>query len=65
MKDHELCELVNGLTDIACAFHDHATLRDRIAQELWYFARNAGWLCPHDREGGEMNWPDAMENTHG
>ena len=31
MKDHEIRELVNHLRDIAVAYHDHDSLRERIA----------------------------------
>jgi len=31
MKDHETRELVNTLRDLALQFHDHQSLRERIA----------------------------------
>lgn len=34
MKDHELRELVNTLRDVAIAYHDHQSLRERIRHVL-------------------------------
>ena len=31
MKDHEIKEIVNALTSIAKNYHDHQSLRERIA----------------------------------
>jgi hypothetical protein len=32
MRDHEIAELVNNLTEIAREFHWHQSLRDRISR---------------------------------
>lgn len=34
MKDHEFRELVNTLRDVAVAYHDHESLRERIRRVL-------------------------------
>ena len=34
VKDHELRELVNTLRDVAIAYHDHQSLRERIRHAL-------------------------------
>lgn len=34
MKDHEITQTVNVLRDIAVKFHDHQSLRERIAQVI-------------------------------
>ena len=34
IKDHEIASLVGRLTDIAKAYHDHQSLRQRISQEV-------------------------------
>lgn len=34
MKDHEFRELVNALRDVAVAYHDHESLRERIRRVL-------------------------------
>jgi hypothetical protein len=31
LKDHEIREMINSLRDIACRFHNHQSLRERIA----------------------------------
>ncbi len=43
MKDHEIREMINSLRDVACQFHDHQSLRERIAHVvLDAMKRNAG-----------------------
>lgn len=34
MKDNEFRELVNTLRDVAVAYHDHQSLRERIRRAL-------------------------------
>ena len=34
MKDHEIAQLVNQLTDIAKKYHDHDCLREKISKAI-------------------------------
>jgi hypothetical protein len=65
VKDHEVREFVNDLAYIAKRYHGHGCLRDvlsrRTCEFLSEFLISAGWLTPYDREGGDMQWPDALE----
>lgn len=46
MKDHEIRELVNHVRDIAIKYHDHQSLRERIAQVIVPALQNADKWIP-------------------
>ena len=61
MKDHDIREFVNDLANIARQYHGHGCLRDVLGRRTRAFLIDAGWQTPYDREGGDMQWPDALE----
>ena len=41
-KNHEIAEFINALRDLAVKYHDHDSLRERIAHVVWDEIRKRG-----------------------